>query len=150
MSLIRRLRSLLAPELAYAHCDIPCGIYKREPSQTAAETVHKMVTKILELKPPGANASQADQQAYSNTLGRMVTVKEHHAQLCKNEVLILWTDYFKPENAPANLHEAVWKATKLCSKNKQNVDLKAAEDLLAAVRQVGDLFDAAEKAKAKK
>jgi nickel superoxide dismutase len=134
------LLSLLAPRrVAHAHCDIPCGIYDPTAAKIAADTVAKMVEKIT-----GAEATDL---ANRNTFIRSVTVKEEHAQLCKKELLILWTDYFKPEHLEKypKLHETFWKAAKLCSKNKQSVDAKAAADLQAAVKEISDIFWATKK-----
>ena len=77
----------------------------------------------------------------------MVQTKETHAQLCKQELLILWSDYFKPENAPADLHETFWKAAKLCSYNKQHVDLAKSQELMDVVAKISDMFQKAEAAK---
>jgi nickel superoxide dismutase len=134
------LLSLLAPRrVAHAHCDIPCGIYDPTAAKIAADTVAKMVEKIT-----GAEATDL---ANRNTFIRSVAVKEEHAQLCKKELLILWTDYFKPEHLEKypKLHETFWKAAKLCSKNKQSVDAKAAADLQAAVKEISDIFWATKK-----
>ncbi len=127
--------------VAHAHCDIPCGIYDPTPAKIAADTVAKMVEKITAL-PAGAT-----DPATRNSFVRMVTVKEEHAQICKKELEILWTDYFKPEHLEKfpKLHESFWKATKLCSKNKQNVDAQAAADLQAAVKEISDMFWASKK-----
>ena len=78
-------------------------------------------------------------------------MKEEHAQLCKKELLILWTDYFKPEHIQMfpDLHEKFWKATKLCSKVKQEVDMEAAEQLRQAVEEIGQIFARAEETKPK-
>jgi hypothetical protein len=38
-----------------------------------------------------------------------------------------------------------WKALKLASKNKQNVDAQAAADLQAAVKEISDVFWATKK-----
>ncbi|HEX9496328.1 MAG TPA: superoxide dismutase, Ni [Candidatus Limnocylindria bacterium] len=134
------LRSVLAPRLvAHAHCDIPCGIYDPSAATIAAQTVAKMVEKIT-----GAEATDL---ANRNTFIRSVQVKEEHAQICKKELLILWTDYFKPEHLEKypKLHETFWKAAKLCSKNKQTVDAQAAADLQAAVKEISDIFWATKK-----
>jgi nickel superoxide dismutase len=134
------LLSFLAPRrVAQAHCDIPCGIYDPTAAKIAADTVAKMVEKIT-----GAEATDL---ANRNTFIRSVAVKEEHAQLCKKELLILWTDYFKPEHLEKypKLHETFWKAAKLCSKNKQSVDAKAAADLQAAVKEISDIFWATKK-----
>ena len=134
------LRSIIAPRLvAHAHCDIPCGIYDPTAATIAAQTVAKMVEKIT--------GSTGGDDASRNTYIRSVAVKEEHAQICKKELLILWTDYFKPEHLEKypKLHDTFWKAAKLCSKNKQSVDTKAAADLQAAVKEIADIFWATKK-----
>lgn len=128
------------PETVYAHCDIPCGIYSAAPSAMAAETVEKMVTSILALLTTGSDAELLQAR---NSFVRMVKVKEEHAELCKREILILWTDYFKPEhlNQFPDLHEKIWGATKLCSQNKREVNLDAAKELRAKVAEIGGIFE---------
>ena len=137
---------LLTPTLAFAHCDIPCGIYSPWIATLAAKTVWTMVKKILDLKQPAAGAETI---AYHNTLSRMVRVKEEHAEICKRELQILWSDYFKPEHLKMfpQLHDTFWNALKLCSKNKQSVDLQAAESLQTDVGTIAKMFDQAEEAK---
>lgn len=127
---------------AYAHCDVPCGIYDPKPAQIAAATVLKMVQKINEL--PQTNPSVQDR----NSFVRMVWTKEEHARKCKEELLILWTDYFKEEHLAAfpNLHDTFWKAAKLCSKNKQEVSLESAEQLIKAVDEIAEIFARTKKA----
>jgi nickel superoxide dismutase len=127
--------------IAHAHCDIPCGIYDPTPAKIAADTVAKMVEKIGQLP---ANATDVPTR---NSLVRMVTVKEQHAELCKKELQVLWSDYFKPEHLEKypKLHDMFWKALKLASKNKQNVDAQAAADLQAAVKEISDMFWATKK-----
>ena len=135
---------LLKPKItAYAHCDIPCGIYDPTPAKIAADTVAKMVEKITALPTGAPNAPVGDR----NSFVRMVAVKEEHAQICKKELLILWSDYFKPEHLEKypKLHDTFWKAAKLCSKNKQSVDAQAAADLQAAVKEISDIFWATKK-----
>lgn len=135
---------------ALAHCDIPCGIYTAEPARTAAKTVVKMVEKIGEIPPPSPKELlKGDVPALktkANSLMRCVMVKEEHAQICKKELLILWTDYFKEEHLTMfpDLHEKFWKATKLCSKNKREVNLEAAQELLGSVEEIAEMFAKAE------
>lgn len=126
-------------EKAHAHCDIPCGIYSDHPSQMAADTVVKMVEKITAL-PTDGSADEILQAR--NSFVRMVMVKEQHAELCKRELLILWTDYFKPEHLEKypNLHDQIWKAAKLCSRNKQEINMQAARQLQEAVHEIGHIF----------
>lgn len=130
--------------VAYAHCDVPCGIYDPKPAQIAAATVLKIVQKIQN-DFPNENPTVQDR----NALIRMVWTKEEHARKCKEELLILWTDYFKPEHLEMfpDLHDKFWKATKLCSKNKQSVDLNSAEELVNAVDEIASMFKKAEASK---
>ena len=138
---------LVRSRVAYAHCDIPCGIYDPAAAKTAADTVAKMVEKIETFAKEVTSAQGAAQLNARNNVVRSIQVKEEHAQICKRELLILWTDYFKPEHLEKhpNLHDTFWKAAKLCSKNKQSVDAKAAADLQAAVKEISDIFWATKK-----
>lgn len=130
------LTGILPQEIVYAHCDVPCGIYDPSPAQIAATTVLKMVQLIEEL--PKENPTVNDR----NKFVRCVLTKEEHAQKCKDEILILWTDYFKEENLAKfpNLHETFWKTAKLCSRNKQEVNLDAAQQLVKAVDEIATIF----------
>jgi len=138
-------------EPVHAHCDVPCGIYDPHLAGVSAKTVHTMNKKLTDLPMPGAGASAQEQLEHRNTVVRMVQTKETHAQLCKQELLILWTDYFKPENVGPfpDLHETFWKAAKLCSYNKQHVDLAKSQELMDAVAKISDMFQKAEAAKKK-
>lgn len=137
------LTRILPSKIVYAHCDVPCGIYDSKPAQIAAATVLKMVEKIEAL--PKENPSVNDR----NSFVRMVWTKEEHARICKEELLILWTDYFKSEHLTIfpNLHETFWKAAKLCSKNKQEVNLEAAQELVKAVNEIAEIFAKSKTAK---
>ena len=147
----RSFDRLLGVEPLYAHCDVPCGIYDPHLAALSAKTVHTMSQKVSALPVPSPNASAQEHLEYRNTLVRMVQTKEAHAQLCKQELLILWTDYFKPENAGPfpDLHETFWKAAKLCSYNKQHVDLAKSQELMDAVAKISEMFQKAEAAKKK-
>lgn len=142
------LISFLPQATAYAHCDVPCGIYDPKSAQIAAATVLKMVREIEELSLP-AMTDQKSIIEYQNTMTRLVWTKEEHARKCKEELLILWTDYFKQEHLAIfpNLHDIFWQATKLCSKNKQTVDLELAQKLVDQVDEIASIF---EKTKASK
>ena len=150
-TLTRVMDRLFRIEPVYAHCDVPCGIYDPHTAALSAKTVHTMNKKLTDLPLPGAGASAQEQLAHRNTVVRMVQTKEQHAQLCKQELLILWTDYFKLETLGMfpDLHETFWKAAKLCSYNKQNVDLAKSQELLDAVAKISDMFQKAEAAKKK-
>ncbi len=134
------LRKLPAREVS-AHCDGPCGVYDPASARIAAEAVLSMTKKLLELTPPEGNNS-VEWAKYNNTFSRFVAVKEEQAQETKKELLILWTDYFKPEHLSAfpDLHDTFWKATKLCSACKVNIDKEKAMELMASVEKIHHMF----------
>jgi nickel superoxide dismutase len=129
-------------EEASAHCDIPCGIYDPHNAQIAAHTVIRMVQLIQNLPEPGGNASKEERDTYAQSFGRYVAVKEEHAKIAEHEIIVLWTDYFKPEHLEKHrdLHDVVWKATKLTSTVKQQINMQASQDLLAACQQIAEIF----------
>ena len=141
---------LLKIKTADAHCDVPCGIYDPATASLAAKTVWTLTKKIIDLPVPSASAKPEEARAFENTVTRMVKVKEDHAQICKQELLILWTDYFKPNHAEMfpDLHTTFWNAAKLCSYVKQNVDLAKAEELQQVCAKVTEMFKKAEAVKA--
>jgi nickel superoxide dismutase len=123
----------------HAHCDGPCGVYDPSAARITAEAVLSMTKKILALEEP---ADAAGKVAYANTLSRYIAIKEEQAQKTKDDLLILWTDYFKPvhlESYP-DLHDTFWKAAKLCSACKVEVSQQHAEELMAAVEKIHNIF----------
>ncbi|MDO8260696.1 MAG: superoxide dismutase, Ni [Candidatus Magasanikbacteria bacterium] len=136
MNFLRLIDKVFPPTVAFAHCDVPCGIYDPKPAQIAAATVLKMVEKIEGL--PKDNPTVEDR----NLFVRAVLTKEEHARKCKEELLILWTDFFKEEHLTKfpDLHETFWMAAKLCSKNKQTVSVESAQELVKAVDEIAQIF----------
>lgn len=137
------MKKFLKMHTAEAHCDIPCGVYENDTIKHAAETVFKMATKMHDLQKPSSNASPEEWVAYHNTMSRYVMVKEEYAHVCKEQILILWTDYFKPEHLDQvpDLHDKVWKTTKLCSTAKREGTVESAKKLKAAVKEIADIFE---------
>ena len=127
-----------------AHCDGPCGVYDPADARIKAEAVLSMTKKILALPMPDAG-DHAAVVAYNNTIGRFTAIKEDQAHKCKQELLVLWTDFFKPVHLEANpdLHDTFWKAAKLCSAVKVGVSLEDAEALMAACENIHNIFWAA-------
>ena len=128
--------------VAYAHCDIPCGIYDPHTAQLAALTVVRMNQLIQNLAKPEPTSTPAQVEAYSTALSRFVAVKEQHAEACKHELRVLWGDYFRPEHIQQypDLHDRFFNAMKLASKAKQTNDMDAAQQLLAAVQGIAEIF----------
>ena len=104
-----KVLDLVAPkETVFAHCDLPCGVYDPAQAKIEALSVKACMEKY-------AASSDADFKS------RSVAIREERSHQVKEHLWVLWTDYFKPEHLKMfpDLHEKVWAACKLCSKNKQ-------------------------------
>lgn len=127
--------------IARAHCDGPCGVYDPSAARINAEAVLSMTKKLMALQMPSETEKEAH-LSYLNTATRYIAIKEEQAQKCKEELLILWTDYFKPihlEKFP-DLHDTFWKAAKLCSTCKVEVSRQHSEELMEAVKKIHEIF----------
>ncbi len=122
---------------AKAHCDIPCGIYDPAVAQISALTVIRMVDLITELQ--GNTEKTVSDQA---RLIRLVNEKEAHAVKVKNEIQIIWGDYYKaPQfelipDANTLVHAIMTQA----SQCKQHVDREMAMELLNLVNRFAEGF----------
>lgn len=136
--LLNFLDSASPPGKAFAHCDVPCGVYETDSAMWAVTTCMKLVEKLRALD------HHHDDLEYQNTVTRAVMVKEEYAQICKEQLLILWTDYFKPEHLTKwpELHEKIWKAAKQCSVVKRTVSVEEVKKLEAMVKEVAEIFKA--------
>lgn len=125
---------------AEAHCDGPCGVYDPASARIAGEAVQSMTNKMLTLAEN--HGSDCGSAAYINTMSRYAAIKEEEAQKCKDELLVLWTDFFKPQHLEAipDLHDIFWKAAKLCSACKVEVSAEHAQELMDAIEQIHNMF----------
>ncbi len=132
MSLLDRI--LRPSRTASAHCDGPCGVYDPASARIAAEAVLSMARKLV--------ATAGHDLATEHPRSRFIAIKEEQAQVAKQELLILWTDYFNPSHLEANpdLHTMFWNAAKLCSQNKVEVNVEAAQALVDAVAGIHNIF----------
>lgn len=128
------LKRFITP--VYAHCDVPCGIYETDTMTHAAATCKRMVEKFEELDDDNQDAE------YKNTAIRCVITKEEHAQKCKDQLYLLWSDYFKPEHLEKfpDLHDTFWQAAKQCSKVKQTMSTKECDKLIDMVHDIAHMF----------
>jgi nickel superoxide dismutase len=126
----------------YAHCDVPCGIYETDTMRHAADTCLRMIEKIEAL--PADSGEKSDDH---NNFIRMVLTKEKHAQRCKDQIYILWSDYFKPEHLQKfpDLHTKMWEAAKQCGKVKQSVSREEATKLVELVAGIASMFEESKK-----
>ncbi|MDP6606778.1 MAG: superoxide dismutase, Ni [Dehalococcoidia bacterium] len=126
------VQRLLRPaETAYAHCDIPCGIYDPGTAQLAAESVEKMMTLMAD-----GDASDINSQA------RYIAIKELNAEAVKHEVRIIWGDFMKPPDLATtpDLHDVVWEIMRLGSACRQGTNVDDAKALRAKVDEFAGIF----------
>ncbi|MED5371543.1 MAG: superoxide dismutase, Ni [Myxococcota bacterium] len=139
--LLAGLDKALPATTAHAHCDGPCGVYDPASARIAAEAVLSMTKKLLALEVPDPS-DKAAVVKYHNTFARYVAIKEEQATIAKDEILVLWTDYFKPPHLEAHpeLHDLIWKATKELSYAKVECSLEHAQNVMNYVQQIHELF----------
>lgn len=136
------LLRLFPSKIAYAHCDIPCGIYDPHQAQLAAHTVIRMTNLINNLKASSSEPPFDERKKIISQISRYTRVKEEHAEIVKHEIRVLWGDYFKEEHLKEypNLHSVVFKTMKLASKARQEINIDAANELLENVQQIAEIF----------
>ena len=120
---------LKSPQVAHAHCDLPCGIYDPAQARIEAESVKAIMEKH--------NASDDAEFRV-----RAVAIKEERAELVKHHLWVLWTDYFKPDHLKTypQLHDLFWKATKSAGDSKKTVDVKVGQRLLDEIAEIDKIF----------
>ena len=134
----RIARKVVAPTIEVsAHCDLPCGVYDPAQARIEAESVKAVIAKALDSDDPDFRT-------------RAVLIKEQRSELVKHHLWVLWTDYFKPphfEKYP-QLHTLVNEATKLAgaSGTKGTLDVDVADQLLAKIDEIAEIFWATKKA----
>ena len=117
-----------------AHCDLPCGIYDPAQARIEAESVKACQEKF----------QGSDDPVFKE---RAIAIKEARANMVKEHLWVLWTDYFKPEHLEAHpdLHEKFWTATKLAGDAKKSQDPAQGQQLLDSIAAVDEIFWATKK-----
>jgi nickel superoxide dismutase len=129
MSLLAR--GFAPKAIAFAHCDLPCGIYDPAQARIEAESVKAICEKY-------------QQNSDAEFRARAIDIKEERSDLVKHHLWVLWTDYFKPphfEKYP-QLHQLFNDATKLAgaSGTKGSTDPATADALLAKIEDISKIF----------
>ena len=130
-------RFLQLPE-AHAHCDIPCKIYDPSTALIAALSVIRLIDIINETR-AGGDSSSAD---YENTIARCVQRKEEESEKLKQEIRVIWGDYFKAPQFEAHpeIHDLTHSIMMAASACKQKVNREDGEKLLDLVNQFAEIF----------
>lgn len=113
----------------HAHCDLMCGVYDPVQAKVEAQSVLAIMKKYQE----------SDDDVFKQ---RCIHLKEQRAQLAKEHLWVLWTDYFKPEHAKKwpELHDLFWRATKQAGEAKKSVDPAVGEKLLELIGEIDKIF----------
>lgn len=130
------------PETVEAHCDIPCGIYDPHEAQIAALTVIRMDQLIAEAAAPAAGAKPEEAAAHQSKIARYTAVKEQHAEKTKQEIRVIYGDYFTADLVKQfpQVPDLVFKIFKQASKARQGTALADAEELLKQVQEFAEIF----------
>ena len=133
MRLISRLLTMAdrvsEPGTASAHCDLPCGVYDPAQARIEAESVMQIQEKYQE----------SDDEVFKT---RCIFIKEQRADLVKQHLWVLWTDYFTPEHLEKwpNLHDLFWRATKAAGESKKSQDPAQGKELLGLIDEIDTIF----------
>ena len=131
------IKNIFAPkQIAFAHCDLPCGVYDPAQAKIEALSIKATIEKY---------AASSDNDFKS----RAVAIKEERSELVKHHLWVLWTDYFKPthfESYP-QLHVLFNEATKLAGAGgtKGSNDVAVADNLIAKIDEIAEIFWATKK-----
>jgi len=114
----------------YAHCDLMCGVYDPAQARIEAQSVLEIMKKYQD----------SDDQVFKQ---RAIIIKEQRAQLVKEHLWVLWTDYFKPEHVKKwpQLHDLFWRATKKAGDAKKSVDPAVGKELLELIDEIQEIFN---------
>lgn len=127
---------ILPTQTAYAHCDLPCGVYNPLQARIEAESILKIMKKYNDSKDEVFRM-------------RAIIIKEERAELVKHHLWVLWTDYFKPEHVEKfpQLHDLFWRTTKLAGQTKKSNDPSDGQKLLDLIDEIDDIFKKTKQAK---
>ena len=129
--------SLRPRRIVYAHCDVPCGIYDPAQARIEAESV-----KAIQERYQKADEMKSGTETAEDFRTRCLTVKEQRADLVKDHLWVLWTDYFKPNHLESypQLHELFWNATKEAGLAKKSQDPAQGQKLLDQIDEISKIF----------
>jgi len=134
--ILSRLANILPTQTAYAHCDLPCGVYNPLQARIEAESILNIMKKY----------SDSKDEVFRM---RAILIKEERAELVKHHLWVLWTDYFKPEHLEKfpQLHDLFWRTTKLAGQTKKSIDPSDGQKLLEMIDEIDRIFKETKRAK---
>ncbi|HAM02576.1 MAG TPA: superoxide dismutase, Ni [Acidimicrobiaceae bacterium] len=135
--LLAALDRFSAPVTVHAHCDLPCGVYDPAQARIEAQSV-----KAIQERYQNAEKSKSAAETADDYRARCLNIKEQRANLVKEHLWVLWTDYFKPEHKEKypQLHDLFWNATKEAGLSKKSQDPAQGQKLLDLVGEIDTIF----------
>jgi nickel superoxide dismutase len=135
--LLRAADRLVPPSTAHAHCDLPCGVYDPAQARIEAQSV-----KAVQERYQDAEKMKSAGETVEDYRARCLSIKEERANLVKEHLWVLWTDYFKPEHKEKypQLHDLFWNATKTAGLAKKSQDPEQGQKLLDAIDEISNIF----------
>jgi nickel superoxide dismutase len=133
---------VLPPVPIHAHCDLPCGVYDPAQARIEAESV-----RAIQERYQNADKVKSGTETTEDYRERCLVIKEQRANLVKEHLWVLWTDYFKPEHKEKypQLHDLFWTATKEAGLAKKSVDPAQGQKLLDQIGEIDKIFWATKK-----
>lgn len=126
--------NLIPHKTAFAHCDIPCGIYDAHQMQLAAHTIIRMTDLLSKIK-------KDDELKAEHDVSRVTSVKEKHSNILEEELSTLQDDYFKNDFSKfPELEDLFKKSKELGTKARVGIDLESAKELLETVMKIAEIF----------
>jgi nickel superoxide dismutase len=129
MSLLARL--LQPRATAYAHCDLPCGVYDPAQARIEAESIKAIDEKYRDNTDPEFRA-------------RALSIKEKRSDDVKHHLMVLWADYFKRQHFEEypQLHQLFNDTIKLAGAagTKGSTQVATADQLLAKIDEISKIF----------
>jgi nickel superoxide dismutase len=135
--LLRGVDRVASPLTAHAHCDLPCGVYDPAQARIEAQSV-----KAIQERYQSADKMKSGTETADEYRTRCLQIKEERANLVKEHLWVLWTDYFKPEHKEKypQLHDLFWTATKTAGLSKKSQDPAQGQKLLDQVDEIANIF----------
>jgi nickel superoxide dismutase len=122
-------RTMRPRTVAYAHCDLMCGVYDPAQARIEAESVLQAAMKYQD----------SEDEVFRD---RCISIKEERADLVKHHLSVLWTDFFKPHHVEQfpDLHSLFWNAIKAAGEAKKTMDPQQARDLIEQIEEIATVF----------
>ena len=123
--------------VVHAHCDLPCGVYDPAQARIEAESV-----KAIQERYQDADGKKSGTESADDYKARCLIIKEKRADLVKEHLWVLWTDYFKPDHVKKypQLHDLFWNATKEAGLAKKSQDPGQGQKLLDLIGEIDKIF----------